>query len=171
MKKEFIECGKIVGTHGVRGFVKLLPWTDTPEFVCSFKRLYIGKNEKIEYKVISAKVHGNIVLLNLDGISTVEDGQLLRGKTVFINRNDIELEEGRYFISDILDASVYDYDTNELLGTLCDVSQTGANDVWHIKKDDKEYLVPVIDEVVVSVDVDAAKIVIKPLKGIFDDED
>ncbi len=171
MKKDFIECGMIVGTHGVRGLIKLLPWSDTPEFVCGFKRLYIGKNSKTKFKVSSSKVHGNIVLLNLSEIDTVEDGQLLKGKTVFINRNDVELEEGQYFISDILDAEVFDYDTNELLGILSDVSQTGANDVWHITKDDKEYLVPVIDEVVVSVDVDNAKIVIKPLKGIFDDED
>lgn len=171
MKKEFIECGKVIGTHGVRGLVKLLPWSDTPEFVCSFKRLYIGKNNKQEYKVLSAKVHGNIVLLSLDGISTIEDGQLLKDKTAFINRNDIELEEDRYFISDILDAEVFDADTNAFLGILSDVSQTGANDVWHITKDGKEYLVPVIDEVVVSVDIDNAKIIIKPLKGIFDDED
>ena len=90
---------------------------------------------------------------------------------LFIKREDAELPEGRYFVSEIIGSTVFDSDTNEPLGTLFDVSETGANDVWHIKRGEREYLVPAIPSVIVSVDIDAEKIVIKPLRGIFDDED
>jgi 16S rRNA processing protein RimM len=80
------------------------------------------------------------------------------------------LPEGRYFISDLLGVEVFDADTNERLGEITDVSQTGANDVWHIKRDGKEYLIPAIDDVLISVDIDNNTAVIRPLKGIFDDE-
>ena len=72
---------------------------------------------------------------------------------------------------EIIGSEVFDADTNELLGILSDVSETGANDVWHIKRGDREYLVPAIESVIVSVNIDEEKIVIKTLRGIFDDED
>ena len=65
---------------------------------------------------------------------------------------------------------VYDADTDALLGTLSDVSPTGANDVWHIKSGDKEYLLPAIPDVIVDVDINNDKVIVRPLKGIFDDE-
>ena len=95
----------------------------------------------------------------------------MRGKVIYIKRNDVTLPEGRYFISDLLNCNVFDADTNELLGMLCDVTETGANDVWHIKKGDCEYLVPAIPDVIVSVKPEEATIIIRPLKGIFDNED
>ena len=81
------------------------------------------------------------------------------------------LPEGRYFVSEIIGAQVFDADTDALLGILSEVSPTGANDVWHIKSGDKEYLVPAIPDVIVNVDINNDKIAIRPLKGIFDNED
>ena len=81
------------------------------------------------------------------------------------------MPEGRYFISDILKSTVFDADSGEILGELTDVSETGANDDWHIVKDKKEYLVPAIDDVIVDVKIEESKVVIRPLKGIFDNED
>ena len=167
--KKYIETGKIVGTHGINGMVRVQPWSDSSEFLCSFKYFYLDKNGKNKLQVVSAKPHGNIVLLSLNGIGSIEDAETLRGKTLYINREDVILPEGRYFISDLLGCEVFDADTDELLGTLNDVSETGANDVWHITKNSNEYLVPAIDEVIVSVDTENQKIVIRPMKGIFDD--
>ena len=79
------------------------------------------------------------------------------------------MEEGQYLISDLMEIEVFDADSGKLLGKISDVSKTGANDVWHIMSNGKEYLIPVIDDVVISVDIDANKIVIRPLKGIFED--
>ncbi len=170
MIKKFLETGKIVGTHGVRGMVRVQPWCDDCEFLTKFKTVYTDADGKNSLKVISAKPHGNVVLMTISGVNSIEEAERLRGKVIYINRSDVKLPEGRYFISDILGCTVTDADTGETLGSLADVSETGANDVWHIKKDGKEYLVPAIDDVIVSVKPEENLVVIRPLKGIFDDE-
>lgn len=170
MKKEFLEVGKFVGTHGVRGMVRIQPWSDNGEFLTQFKKFYLSNGEtKIEMNKITP--HGNVVIAAVKGIDSIEEAEKFRNQVLYIKRDDAKLPEGRYFVSEIIGAQVFDADTNALLGILADVSPTGANDVWHIKSGDKEYLVPAIPDVIVNVDIDNDKIAIKPLKGIFDDED
>ncbi len=170
MKKEFLEIGKFVGTHGVKGMVRIQPWSDDGEFLTQFKNFYLenGK-EKIELSRITP--HGNVVIAAVKGVDCIEQAEALRNRVLFIKRDDAHLPEGRYFISEIIGSSVYDADNNTLLGALSDVSSTGANDVWHIKNGDKEYLVPAIPDVIVDVDINTDIVKIRPLKGIFDDED
>ena len=170
MKKEFLEIGKFVGTHGVRGMVRIQPWSDDGEFLTQFKKFYL-ENGKTKIEMSKITPHGNVVIAQVKGIDTIEDAEKLREKVLYIKRDDARLPEGRYFISEIIGSQVFDADTNVLLGTLSDVSPTGANDVWHIKNCDKEYLVPAIPDVIVSVDINTNTIKIRPLKGIFDDED
>lgn len=171
MKNKFIECGKIVSTHGIKGHVRVQPWSDTADFLSSFKKVYLGK-EKNEYAVSSASAHKNVTLLKLKKINSIEEAQCLIGNIVYINRDDCNLPDGRYFISDIIGCSVYDSKTNDLLGIISDVtSLNGANDVWTVEFQGKEYLIPVIDDVVCEIDIENEKIIIKKMKGIFDDED
>ena len=171
MIKEFLETGKIVGTHGVKGMVRVQPWCDDGEFLTGFKYVYTDSEGKNRLRIKAAKPHGNVVLMTVDGVDSIEDAEKLRGKVIFINRKDVKLPEGRYFISDILGCTVIDADSRTVLGELCDVTETGANDVWHIKKDEKEYLVPAIADVIVDVNPENNLVVIRPLKGIFDNED
>lgn len=168
MKQKYLECGKITGTHGIRGEVRVHPWCDSPGFLTKFKTLYTDKSGT-SIKV-SARSHKNMVIMKIDGVDTIELAERLRNTVIYIDRDDASLSDDEVFIQDIIGIEVYDADTNILLGKISDVSQTGANDVWHIEKDGKEYLIPAIDEVVISVDVDAEKAVIRPIKGIFDDE-
>ena len=170
MKQNFLEVGKIVGTHGVKGMVRIQPWSDTPEFICDFEKFYLDDKGENSIKVISASPHGNVVIAKLDGVNSIEGAERYRNKVIFIDRNDVDLPEDRYFINDLIGCNVFDADSNELLGILNDISATGANDVWHITKDGKEHLVPAIDEVIISVDIDNEKIILRPMKGIFDDE-
>ncbi len=170
MIKNFLETGKIVGTHGVRGMVRVQPWSDDGAFLTEFKKIYLDEKGENTLRILKAQVHGNVVLMTLEGVSSIEAAERLRGSIIYIKRSDVKLPEGRYFISDLLGCTVTDADTGSVLGELCDVSKTGANDVWHIKKDDKEYLVPAIAEVLVKVNPKENHIEIRPLKGIFDDE-
>ena len=170
MKKEFLEIGKFVGTHGVRGMVRIQPWSDDGEFLTKFKNFYLD-NGKTKIKMNKITPHGNVVIAAVDGIDTIEDAEKLRNQVLYIKRADAKLPDGRYFVSEIIGAQVFDADTNVLLGTLTDVSPTGANDVWHIKSGEKEYLVPAISDVIVDVNIDNDIITIRPLKGIFDNED
>ncbi|MBE6747459.1 MAG: 16S rRNA processing protein RimM [Ruminococcaceae bacterium] len=170
MLKQYLEVGQIVGTHGVRGEVRVNPWCDTPEFLKKFRTLYFDAMGERAVKVLSSRVHGNIVLMQLEGISTVEEAAVLRNKVVYMNRKDAKIPDNSYFIQDLIDCKVIDADNGTEYGVLTNVSETGANDVWHITKDGKEYLIPAIPPVVIETDVVSGVIKIRPLRGIFDDE-
>jgi len=170
MLKQYLETGKIVGTHGVRGMVRVQPWCDDGEFLAEFDTLYADKNGTKKLKILTAKPHGNVVIMSIDGVNSIEEAEKLRGTVIYMDRNDVELPEGRYFISDLLGLPVTDADSGETLGVLTDVTETGANDVWHITREGKEYLVPAIADVLVSVEPEKESVIIRPLKGIFDDE-
>ncbi len=170
MKQQYIETGKIVGTHGVKGMARVQLWADNTDFLKQFKYVYTDKNGSGKLEIVRIQPHGTIALIAFRGVDTIELAEKLRNTVIYINRDDIELPEGRYFITDLLGCKVYDADTNELLGEITDFSETGANDVWHITKNGKEYLVPAIDEVIISVDTENEKAVIRAMKGIFDED-
>ena len=170
MKKEFLEAGKIVGTHGIGGTVRIDYWTDSAEFLCKFDHLFIG-DEKSEIRIKKMSAHKNIVLASIEGVTSIESAERLRGKIIDIKRSDAHIPEGRYFIEELIGSRVFDAETGVELGIISDVSSTLANDVWCIKKDGKEYLVPVIEDVMDAVDIDSGTVKIKPLKGIFEDAD
>ena len=171
MLKQYLEIGRIVSTHGIKGEVRFDPWCDSPEFLKRFKTLYFDKNGGKSAVVLSCRPHGNIVILKLEGVDSIEDAQKLRNKILYMNRDDARLKDGDWFIQDLIGCTVYDADDNEIIyGKLTDVSETGANDVWYIEKDGKEYIIPAIKDVVIKVDAADESIYIKPLKGIFDGE-
>ena len=172
MRKQFLECGKIVSTHGIHGEVRVQPWSDGPEFLLNFDTFYLDGGGTA-LTVERARAHKGMVILKLAGVDTVESGGTLRGKIIYINRADApEDGDGVFFIQDILGISVYDADTNRLWGTLTDVLATGANDVYEITGGDGvKRLVPVIPQVVLDTDPEAGIMRIRPLKGLFDDAD
>lgn len=168
MKKEFLEAGKIVSTHGIKGEVRVMPYCDSSELFCEFDRLFIGKSRD-EVIVERSRVQKNIVIAKLEGIDTPEAAEKLRSKILYIHRDDLELDEDTYFIQDLIGMKVKNADTDELYGEITDVMQTGANDVYVIKGEKREYLVPAIADVVVSTDIDGDLMLIRPLEGLFDE--
>ncbi len=171
MLKKFLETGKIVGTHGVKGIVRVQPWSDSGEFLTGFKRFYLDKDGGEFLSAAKVQPHGNVVLITFKGVDSIEKAEALRNKIIYIDRKDAHLPEGRYFIEDLLGCQVFDADTDVTYGVISDISPTGANDVWHILKGEREYLLPAIDEVLVSVEPENGRITIRPMKGIFEDED
>lgn len=170
MKKQFLEAGKVVGVHGLKGEVRIDPWCDGPEFLARFKRLF-DKNEK-EMKVSSARVHKNIVIVHFKGTDTPEQAEMLRGTVVYIDREDVRLPEGVYFVQDLMGLEAVDADSGVSYGKVTDVLQTGANDVYQITKDGKDYLIPKIPDVVPKIDISDGKVYIntKIIGGLFEDE-
>ena len=173
MIKEYLELGQIVGTHGIRGELRVNPWCDSPEFAVRFKTLYFDKQGNDSVKVRSCRPHGNVILLSLDGVDTVEKAQSLKNRMLYLKRSDAKLPEGTWFIEELIGCKIFDADdTSKCYGELTDVSSTGANDVWYITSPEKkEYLVPAIKNVVIKTDVAENAVYIRPLKGIFDDAD
>lgn len=171
MKKQFLDSGKIVGTHGIKGEVRIDPWCDSPEFLCAFKKLWLDENGT-EFIEVKSRPHKNIALVKIKGVDTIEAAEKYRGKVVYINRDDINLAEGVHFVQDLIGLEVKDADNGRVYGRISDVLRTGANDVYEIKDaDGKTYLAPVIDDVVKEINVNDGYVLIVPMKGIFDDED
>lgn len=172
MLKKYLEVGKIVSTHGIAGEVRVQAWCDEPGFLLKFKRLYFDGEGKKSIIVLGGRVHGNVVLLRLDGVESINAASLLRDKVLYIDRADAKISKGSYFIQDLIGCRVLDADNPEKqYGTLTDVTKTGANDVWHVTDENgKEYLVPSIPPVVIDVDVENEVVHIRPLGGIFDED-
>jgi 16S rRNA processing protein RimM len=169
--EKYLEVGKIVGTHGIKGELRVEPWCDSPEFLAGFKTLYY--NEGAEKLKVSSRPHKNIVLMKLKDVDTIEEAQKLRGRILYIDRADVKLPEGRNFIQDLIGCKVLDADDRAVeYGVIRDVFKTGANDVYTVKAPDcSEVLVPVIDSVVVEKNVEEGYVLIRPMKGLFTDED
>ncbi len=171
MKKQFLETGKIVGVHGLKGEVRIDPWCDEPEFITKFKALYKKDGTKLDIR--SAKVSKNVAIVGFKDVKTVEEAEKLRGTVVYINREDAKLPDGVYFVQDIIGLEAVDSVNGTIYGVVTDVIQTGANDVYQITKDGKDYLIPKIPEVVESVDIENGRIIINTgiVGGLFEDED
>lgn len=170
MSKQYIETGKIVSTHGIRGELRVECWSDSPDFLSQFDKMYL-ENGKKPLKV-KCRPHKNISLMKIEGIDTVEDAIKLIGQIVYINRDDVKLEKGRYFVADLIGLKVTDIDSGKEYGKIKDVINTGANDIYEMKGDDgKMYYIPVIPDIVKDRDFEKGVLYISYMKGLFDDED
>ena len=167
--KQFLECGRIVSTHGVRGEVKAEVWMDSPQEMTALKTLYL-EGGKTPLPVQGARVQKNMVLLKLAGVETPEAGSLLRQKVLYARREDIPLKKGQYFLQDLIGLAVVDADSGRRYGTLTGITETGANRVYHIRfADGKVRLAPDIPQVVIRLAPEEGLVEIRPLPGLFDD--
>ena len=172
MRKEYIEAGKIVTTHGIRGEVKLYPWCDDPEMFYDIDTIYLDAKGAKPIKLMGLRFAKGMPLLKLEGVDSIDDAAKLRDQIVYIHRDDIPMEEGEYLIQDLIGLKVIDADKDTVYGELTQVSPTGANDVYHIRfADGKERLIPAIPQVVLEIDLESNVMKIRPLEGLFDDED
>ena len=167
MKKQFLEVGQIVSTHGIKGEMRFNPWCDSPAFLKQFKTLYFDAQGERSVGVVAARPHGNIVILKLDGVDTIEQAQALRNKILYINRDDTA--KGTVFIQDLLGCEVRDASTGVVYGRIKEVTENPANNIWHIV-DGKgnEYLFPAVKPFIENIDTDAEIVTVKPIKGLFE---
>ena len=167
MKQELIPVGTIVNAHGIRGEVKLNPVGFDPEFLAEFDRFCIGGKET---EVRSARVHKSVVLLTLPGVEDMDAALALKGKSVSIYAEDVELPEGEYFDVELEGCTVVDDATGAELGTLKRVLHYPAHKVYEVKGE-REYLIPAVPGVfIASVDIDAGVVRVHMMKGLATDE-
>ena len=172
-KKRFLEIGKITNVHGLHGEIKVYPWCDDAAFLCSFTELYFDSQGKEKIEILRSRIQQNCVIMQIAGCSTREQAEQFKNKILYMDREDVELEDGCYFIQDLIGLQVVDVDTGRIWGKIRDVMQTGANDVYAIwnEQEKKEYLAPAIPEVILATDLEASIMKIRPLKGLFEDAD
>ena len=162
-----LEIGQIVNTFGIKGEVKVKPFTDDIKRFDELKKVYVKTKTGIkQYKIENVKYHKNMVLLKLEGINRIEDAELLRNLFLEIDREDaIPLEEGTYFIADLIGLEVYT-DEGKLLGKVEDIYNTGSNDIYVVKDElGKQILLPGIKEVIKEIKLDE-KIIVHLLQGL-----
>ena len=160
-KKQYIEAGRIVNTHGVAGEVKIEVWLDSPQFLKSFKRCFIDRRE---VKLLSARVHKGFLIVKLEGVEDVNAAMALKGRTVFIDRADARLPKGAFFLQDIIGAAVVDESGSEI-GRLVDVMETPASNVY-VVKGEREHLIPAVPEFILSTDADNGIITVHLIEGM-----
>ena len=163
MKNRFLEAGQIVNTHGVQGEVKIVPWCDSPEFLCSFDTLYI---DGAPVTVRASRPHKGNVLARLEGVEDVNAAMRLKNKVVSIDRTGVVLPEGRHFLADLIGLRVIDDDTGEELGILEEVLTPPAHEVYVVRGGGKEYLIPAVDAFLRGTDVDAGWVRVHRIEGM-----
>ena len=164
----YLEIGQIVNTHGIKGMVKVKPFTDDIKEFEHFKKIYIeNKKGKKEYQIKEVKYQKNMVILKLEGINKIEEAEELRNSYITISREDaIPLKENEYYIVDLLGLEVYT-DEGTLLGILDDIFNTGSNDIYVVKDElGKQILLPAISEVIKNIDIENRKIIVHLLEGL-----
>jgi len=157
-----IESGVIVGTHGVRGEIRVEPWCDGPEFLLQFKTVYLAGKP---YPVEAARVHKSLALLKLRGVDDVQTAQALRGREVWIDRTGVVLPEGRYFVRDLTGLSVVDAD-GVRVGTLYEVMSLPAHDVYRVQGEDGERYIPATPQFVKEIDLSAGIVRVELIEGM-----
>ena len=162
MKLQFLEAGEIVTTHGVRGEVKVYPWADGPEFLMDFKRVMIGTTE---YKVQQCRIQKTCNLVKLAGIDTVEQAQLLRGKTMKVYREDAP--EGLIFAAELEGMEVYCGE--DRIGQIAEVLDYPGNKVY-VVKGEYEYMIPAVKQFVLSTDLEQNRMQVQIIEGMRTDE-
>lgn len=170
MKKRFLEAGKLVRTHGVRGELVLEPWADSPEFLRQVKEFYWDADGRKPAGLLSSRVHKGRLLVTLEGVDAVEKGDALRARVLWLDREDVTLEEGRYFLDDLIGLTAVDGNTGAVYGRLEEVLNTPANDVYRIVNGEKEYLFPAVPHMVKKIDLEGGQIQLLPIPGIFDED-
>ena len=170
--QDFLRVGIITSPHGVRGEVKVFPTTDDVMRFKKLKKVFVDeKGAYTERKVQRVKFFKNMVILKLEGIESMNDAELYRQCDLLVDReNAIPLEEGEYYIADLIGLRVIS-DEKEDLGKLTDVMQTGANDVYVVEGPAHgEILIPVIDDCVLDIDLEKGEVLVHLLPGLIDEE-
>ena len=166
--QEYFEIGQIVNTSGLKGILKIKPFTDDIKKFSNLKTIYIKtKSGLTEFKIEQVRYVKNMVMLKLAGIDTVEEAEKYRNLYIKILRDqEEELEEGSYYVVDILGCKV-NTDANQELGKIVDVFQTGSNDVYVVKDEQgKQILLPAIKQVIKNVDIKNKIITVHLLEGL-----
>ena len=170
-RKKFLECAIIINTHGVRGNVKLESLCDSPEVLADLKRVFVKEgNSYREIKVLHASIFKSFVLADLEGINDMDAAAAMKNTTLYAAREDFDLEEGDYFIVDLIGLDVVDVDNGTKYGTVKDVINRGSSDIYVIKTEGGERMMPAVDEFVKKVDIDGGAVYIKPIAGLLSDD-
>ena len=150
--------------------MKALPLCDGAAFLAKFKRLFTSADGAGETRVLGVRAQGNVILLRLDGVTDMDAARAQVGRTYYLAKADAKLPRGRYFIDDLLGCDVVDADTDRVYGQLTNVDRPAAQDIYTVTDGaGEEHMLPAVPEFVKKIDIDARKIFVTPIEGMFTD--
>lgn len=164
--KELIVCGSIANTHGYKGAVKLIPLCDDIDVIYGLG--YLVTSDGVERDIENISVFKNMLIVSLEGITSMEDAEKLKATYVYARREDIPVEDGSFFIADLISLPVYDVDSGKLYGKIKSVDNFGASDIYTVKTEKGDVMIPAVAEFVKEIDLEKG-VFIKPIEGMFDE--
>ena len=173
MKKEYLECGKVCSAHGVRGFLKIEPWCDSPKVLAMQKRVFFVEKDGSyrEVRVLSASVSGaRLVLMLLEGIESREAAQAEKNRTLYLHRSDIPLEDGAVLIADMIGLPVIDVDSGRVYGKLTEVNDGVQAKLYTVATENGDVLLPGVPEFIKEIDTERG-VFVRPIPGFFRDDE
>lgn len=160
-----IKVGKITSSHGIKGEVKIYPLTDFPSRFKKGNKVYIDNKEMT---IERSRLQKKIYIVKFEGFDDINEILGFKDKYIEITREQLTtLKKGEYYVFDIIGCEVYD-DKENYIGTVKSVFATGNNDVYVVKNNTKEHLIPAIKQVVSAIDVEGKKIIITPIEGLLE---
>ncbi|MCD7873249.1 MAG: ribosome maturation factor RimM [Clostridiales bacterium] len=168
--KQFLEVGKIVNTHGLKGEVKFELWCDDINYLSQFKTLYLDASGIESLSLISVRPQKNSAILKFSEIDSIDKAEKYKNRVLFGNRNDAKIKKGSEYIQDIIGCIVLNEKTDENYGVVEDVCNFGASDILDVNKGGNHTYIPVIPDIVLKIDTKGRFIKIKPMKGLFDED-
>ncbi|MDE6922455.1 MAG: ribosome maturation factor RimM [Oscillospiraceae bacterium] len=159
--KDFLDCGEIVNTHGIHGEVRIVPWADSPEFLCRFSTLYV---DGAAMALASSRVHKGSVIARFQGVDTVEQAMALKGRVVQLRRADAKLPEGFFFIADIIGLPVIDEEGHEL-GVLKEVLSPSVQQVY-VVEGEREIMIPAVPSFILETNIQGGYIKVRLIEGM-----
>ena len=167
LDKNYIECGKIINTHGCRGGLKAEAWCNDESDFLDLKRVFLKNGtELVEHKISKASVFKQFIILELAGIDDMDKAIALKNSILYAKREDFSLEEGEYFIVDIIGLDVIDADSGKVYGTLKEIINRGASDIYVVKTENGEAMIPAVEEFIISLDINKG-VFVRPIDGMF----
>ncbi|MBQ7173115.1 MAG: 16S rRNA processing protein RimM [Clostridia bacterium] len=168
MKQPYLSAGRVINTHGFRGTVKLESYCDSPEVLSKLPALYFKRGDAFEEKrLLHASVFRQFVLADLEGITTEEAANALRGVEVFAKREDLPLPKGAHFVVDLIGLPVKHIDTGAVLGSILDVETRAGRELYKVETPDGVFYLPAVKEFVKRVDLDEG-VFVDPIPGLLD---
>ena len=165
--KKYIECGKIVNTHGCKGAVKAESWCNTERDLADLGKIFVKSGASYtRYDVLKSSIFKQFVIFELKTVDDMDKAMMLKGNVIYADREDFSLEDGEFFITDMIGLDVIDADNGKVYGKLSDIINRGASDIYVVKTPEGEAMIPAVEEFVISVDINKG-IFIRPIEGMF----
>ena len=164
MPAQYLEVGKITNVHGLMGEVRVQPWADSPDFLCQFKTLYVDKTHW-PIRVERARVHKNMVILKLEGVTDVNSAMAMRNAILYIDRKDAPPAGGQLFPGRCHGDGGAGRQDGRNSGNIADVLTLPANNVYVVRGGAREILIPAVDEFVAEVDLDGSCMRVNMVEG------